>query len=100
MVVNMKYNIGTSEGEYEPGSNDSVLRNKLGIQIADEMDEAEGTFLVIFMDVQATQAGFGPLDYTLFDTHRDFYIKSIQGGVAGEYQHLEKLISDSIIEIS
>lgn len=32
---------GSSQGEYEPGSNDTVLRNLMGITSVEEMDEVE-----------------------------------------------------------
>jgi cell filamentation protein len=199
----MKYSVGTDEDQYEPNSNDEVLKNKLGISSVEEMDEAENilllklyefifepefsiekltveiiqtwhrkwlgniyiwagqdrtvnmgkadfefaaamnisgllekyedTYLVsyselanyeldelvtylaethvefilihpfregngrlsrLLMDVMATQAGFGPLDYSLWDEHKDFYFKSIQAGHAGDYQHIERLVRD------
>lgn len=36
-----KYDIGGSQGRYQPGSNDRVLENKLGITEPADMDEAE-----------------------------------------------------------
>lgn len=36
-----KYDIGGSQGRYQPGSNDSVLENKLGITEPADRDEAE-----------------------------------------------------------
>ena len=36
-----KYQLGGSQTEYQAGSNDQVLLNKLAISNADEMDEAE-----------------------------------------------------------
>jgi len=36
-----KYDIGGSQGRYQPGSNDTVLENKLEITEASDMDEAE-----------------------------------------------------------
>ncbi len=36
-----KYTIGGSQGRYQPGSNDSVLENKLGITELADRDEAE-----------------------------------------------------------
>ncbi|MFJ0261007.1 Fic family protein [Acinetobacter baumannii] len=199
----MKYAIGTSEGDYEPGSNGRVLKNKLGITSEAEMQEAEEHLLLqlynyifanefsieqlsfqdimdwhrkwlkpiyawagdlrtvdmtkgdfrfaaaqflpqqikpferqfldlygqlnamdlddfvsflaqshvefilihpfregngrisrLLMDVMATQAGYGPLDYSLWDKHKGFYFGSIQAGVACDYQHMERLVRD------
>jgi cell filamentation protein len=36
-----KYDATGSQGEYQPGSDDQVLRNKLGIVAPDDMDDAE-----------------------------------------------------------
>jgi len=36
-----RYDAKTAEGEYQPGSNDQVLKNLLGITSADEMNELE-----------------------------------------------------------
>ena len=202
----MKYSIGTTEGDYEPGSNGRVLKNKLGITSETEMQEAEEHLLLqlynyifanefsieqlsfqdimdwhrkwlkpiyswagnlrtvdmskdefpfaaaqflskqikpfesefldsygqlnamdtenlisflakshvefilihpfregngrisrLVMDVMATQAGYEPLDYSLWDQHKNFYFGSIQAGVAGDYQHMERLVRDIII---
>ena len=46
------------------------------------------------MDVMAVQAGFQPLDYTLWDENKEFYFRSIQAGVSGDYQHLMRLVRD------
>lgn len=42
---------GNPEAQYEPGSNDSVLKNKLGIQSPDEMDEVELDLLIQLYDL-------------------------------------------------
>lgn len=42
---------GNPEAQYEPGSNDSVLKNKLGIQSPDEMDEVELGLLMQLYDL-------------------------------------------------
>ena len=42
------------------------------------------------------KAGLGLLDYSLWDKHKDFYIASIQAGVAHEFQHMERLVRDTI----
>jgi len=38
---------GLAEAQYEPGSNDRVLRNLLGIVDPDEMDRVEARALVV-----------------------------------------------------
>jgi len=40
---------GTVEGQYEPGSNKKVLKNKLGITSTEEMDKAEAQALLAAM---------------------------------------------------
>ena len=42
---------GNLEAQFEPGSNDTVLKNKLGIQDVDEMDEVELDLLIQLYDV-------------------------------------------------
>ena len=39
--MNSRYEAGEAQGSYEPGSDDRVLRNKLGVTDPDEMDEVE-----------------------------------------------------------
>ncbi|MCQ8105303.1 hypothetical protein NP590_14405 [Methylomonas sp. SURF-2] len=56
--------------------------------------EGNGRISRLLMDVMATQAGYEPLDYSLWDEHKDFYYKSIQAGHAGDYQHIGRLVSD------
>lgn len=48
--------------------------------------EGNGRISRLLMDVMAVKAGFQPLDYTLWDENKEFYFKSIQAGVSGEYQ--------------
>ena len=42
---------GLREARFEPGSNESVLENKLGITDSDEMDKAEAEALIKATDV-------------------------------------------------
>ncbi|NAS09528.1 Fic/DOC family protein [Acinetobacter haemolyticus] len=60
--------------------------------------EGNGRMSRLLMDVLATQAGYGPLDYSLWDQHKVFYFGSIQAGVAGDYQHMERLVRDILIK--
>lgn len=59
--------------------------------------EGNGRISRLLMDVIATEAGKEPLNYSLFDEHKEFYFKSIQAGVAGDYLHLERLIKDTLL---
>ena len=56
--------------------------------------EGNGRISRLLMDVMAVKAGFQPLDYTLWDENKEFYFKSIQAGVSGEYQYLMRLVRD------
>jgi cell filamentation protein len=59
--------------------------------------EGNGRISRLLMDVMSHQAGYGLLDYTLWDKHKDFYIASIQAGVGQDYQYMEKLVRDILI---
>lgn len=56
--------------------------------------EGNGRISRLLMDVFATQAGMGPLDYSLWDQHKEYYIKAIQAGVNGDLQYMERLVRD------
>lgn len=56
--------------------------------------EGNGRISRLLLDVMAVKAGAQPLDYTLWDKHKDFYFKSIQAGRDGDYQHIQRLIRD------
>lgn len=44
----------------------------------------------------AVQAGFEPLNYKLSEEHKAFYFKGIQAGLGGDYQHVERLIRNTL----
>ncbi|ABM20452.1 Fic/DOC family protein [Marinobacter nauticus] len=56
--------------------------------------EGNGRISRLLLDVMAAKAGAEPLDYSLWDEHKDFYFKAIQAGRDGDYQHVERLIRD------
>ncbi len=56
--------------------------------------EGNGRLSRLLMDTMAIEAGFEPLDYQLWEDNKDFYFKSIQAGVAGNYQYIECLVRD------
>jgi len=56
--------------------------------------EGNGRISRLLLDVMATKAGAEPLDYSLWDEHKDFYFKAIQAGRDGDYQYVERLIRD------
>lgn len=56
--------------------------------------EGNGRIARLLLDVIADKAGFSLLNYNLWDEHKAFYFKAIQAGVAGDYQHMERLIGD------
>jgi cell filamentation protein len=56
--------------------------------------EGNGRLSRLLMDTMAIEAGFEPLDYQLWEDNKDFYFKSIQAGIAGNYQYIECLVRD------
>ena len=58
--------------------------------------EGNGRISRLLMDVMVAMAGREPLDYTLFTEHQEFYFRSIQAGVNDDYQHIERLINDTL----
>ena len=56
--------------------------------------EGNGRISRLLIDVMAEKAGYGVLDYKLLDEHKEFYIRSIQAGVSGDYQHMIRLMDD------
>lgn len=47
--------------------------------------EGNGRLARLLADVMAVQAGYGPLDYSSWDRHKDDYILAIQQGLGCEY---------------
>lgn len=45
-----KYTLNSTEERYQPGSNDTVLLNKLGIVDAEEMEELESGLLMMLYE--------------------------------------------------
>lgn len=60
--------------------------------------EGNGRISRLLLDIMALQAGFHPLDYQLWEQHKDYYFKAIQAGVAGDYRHVERLVRDILIQ--
>lgn len=58
--------------------------------------EGNGRISRLLNDVLLVRAGYLPMDYQLWHKHRDYYIKAIQAGVAGDYQYIERLMRDSL----
>jgi len=63
-----------SEGQYQPGSNDKVLLNKLGITNAEEMD------------------------YNVLEKSRDAYFAAIKFGLNRNYEPLKTLIRQVLLD--
>lgn len=60
--------------------------------------EGNGRMSRLLNDVFVTKAGYQPLDYGLWHTHRDFYFKAIQAAVLNDdYQHMERLVNDVLL---
>lgn len=73
-----------------------LARSHIELILIHPFREGNGRISRLLMDVMCNKAGLGLLDYSLWDKHKDFYIASIQAGVAHEYQHMERLVRDLI----
>ncbi|MGQ7286377.1 Fic/DOC family protein [Vreelandella venusta] len=60
--------------------------------------EGNGRISRLLLDVMAVKAGAQPLDYSLWNEHKDYYFKAIQAGRDGDYQFVECLVRD-VLEI-
>lgn len=49
--------------------------------------EGNGRLSRLILDVMVVKAGYLPLDYGIWEQHREFYFKLIQAGLNGDYQH-------------
>ncbi|ATH77936.1 Fic/DOC family protein [Halomonas sp. C22] len=56
--------------------------------------EGNGRISRLLLDVMAVKAGAQPLDYSLWNEHKDYYFKAIQAGLEGDYQFVERLVRD------
>lgn len=59
--------------------------------------EGNGRISRLLLDVMSVKSGLEPLDYSLWDEHKEFYFKAIQAGRDGELMHLERLVRDVIL---
>ena len=67
----MKYLIESPQVEYEPGSNEQVLRNKLGIKTQEDINEAEAVLLLKLYEKVFNQVGRTELSFQhICDWHR------------------------------
>ncbi|WP_319536874.1 Fic family protein [uncultured Vibrio sp.] len=73
-----------------------LARSHIELILIHPFREGNGRISRLLMDVMCNKAGLGLLDYSLWDKHKEFYIASIQAGVAHEYQHMERLVRDLI----
>lgn len=60
--------------------------------------EGNGRLSRLLLDVMATRAGYGPLDYTIWDQNKDYYFKSIQAGLTEDYRYIERLVRDVLVD--
>lgn len=56
--------------------------------------EGNGRMSRLLLDVMSVKAGLQPMDYTLWDEHKDFYFKAIQAGRDRDYRYIERLVRD------
>ncbi|SHE32456.1 Fic family protein [Vibrio gazogenes] len=54
--------------------------------------EGNGRISRLLIDYMSQEAGYGLLDYSLWDQNKDFYIASIQAGLSGDYQYTARLV--------
>ena len=71
-----------------------LARSHVELILIHPFREGNGRISRLLMDYMSQEAGYGLLDYSLWDKHKEFYIRSIHAGVTGEYQHIERLIRD------
>ncbi len=74
-----------------------IARSHIEFILIHPFREGNGRISRLLIDVLCHHAGYGLLDYTLWDKHKDFYIASIQAGVGLDYQHMERLVRDILI---
>ncbi|MDF9399548.1 Fic family protein [Vibrio sp. 1180_3] len=73
-----------------------LARSHIELILIHPFREGNGRISRLLIDVMCNKAGLGLLDYSLWDKHKEFYIASIQAGVAHEFQHMERLVRDTI----
>lgn len=56
--------------------------------------EGNGRLSRLLFDVLSVRAGRGILDYSLWETHKEFYFKAIQAGIFGNYEPMIRLVTD------
>ncbi|MCC5827544.1 Fic family protein [Alkalimonas sp.] len=69
-----------------------VARSHVEFILIHPFREGNGRISRLLIDYMCHKAGLGLLDYSLWDKQKDFYIKSIQAGIACDYQHMERLV--------
>lgn len=73
-----------------------VARSHVEFILIHPFREGNGRISRLLIDYMCHNSGLGLLDYSLWDKQKDFYIKSIQAGMACDYQHMERLVRDII----
>ena len=56
--------------------------------------EGNGRLSRLLVDMMSRKAGYGLLDYSLWDNNKEYYFKSIQAGANHEYQYMQRLVRD------
>jgi cell filamentation protein len=73
-----RYSVAGPEGEYEPGSNGQVLRNKQGIAASADMDELELSLLVqLYQEVLGEQQPTGVLQVSDLRTWHRWWLGNV-----------------------
>lgn len=98
---------GLIEAQFEPGSNDTVLKNKLGITVPNEAHaelviihpfrEGNGRCARILASIMALQAGLPILDFSIISgSQKSDYYSAVQIGLDRDYEPMEKLFTEII----
>jgi len=71
-----------------------LARSHIEFILVHPFREGNGRISRLLLDFMSNKAGVGLLDYSLWDEHKTFYIRSIQAGLSEDYQHMERLVRD------
>lgn len=75
---------------------DYLARSHVEFILIHPFREGNGRLSRLLLDVMAVKAGLAPLDYSLWEQHREFYFKSIQAGHNEDYSHTRRMITDTL----
>ena len=56
--------------------------------------EGNGRLSRLLIDMMSQKAGYGLLDYSLWDKNKEYYFRAIQAGITRDYQYISHLVRD------